>query len=153
MNRIVRNSVVATAVLAAALGVAGPASAAPKSLDVTKKAVTARIDLRLAALKKFSAALAGAEQVQSGHRTTLTSLINEQTTDLTTLKGKVGNETTGAAVRADAKIMVDDFRVFILTGPKVRLTAAVDTEQVVAGKLGPKATPIKTGLDGKVDTL
>jgi hypothetical protein len=154
MNRIMRTSVVATAVLATALGVAGPASAAtPKPLDTVKQAVTARIDLRLAALKKFTAALSDAKQVQSGHRSTLTSLITEQTADLTTLKGKVGGETTAPAVRADAKAMVDDFRVFILTGPKVRLTAAIDTEQVAAGKLGTKATPIKTGLDGKVDTL
>jgi hypothetical protein len=154
MNRIVRTSVVATTILAAALGVAGPAAAAaPKPLDTVKKAVTARIDLRLAALGKFSTALSGAKEVQSGHRATLTSLINEQKTDLTTLKGKVGGETTGAAVRTDAKAMVDDFRVFILTGPKVRLTAAIDTELVVAGKLGTKADPVRTGLDGKVDTL
>ena len=153
MNRIARTSVVASAVLAAALGVAGPAAAAPKTLDAAKKAVTARIDLRLAALKKFSAALSDAKQVQSGHRSTLTSLINEQTTDLTALKAKVGGETTGAAIKTDAKAMVDDFRVFILTGPKVRLTAAIDTEQVIATKLGPKAAPVKTGLDGKADTL
>lgn len=154
MNRIALTSVVAGAVLAAALGAPGPAhAAAPKSLDVAKKAVTARIDLRLAALSKFSDALAGAKQVQSGHRSTLTALINEQRTDLTALKTKVGGESTAPAVKADAKAMVDDFRVFILTGPKVRLTAAIDTEQVIAGKLGEKAAPIKTGLDGKVDTL
>lgn len=155
MNRIVRTSVIATAVLATALGLTGPATAAPavKPLDVAKKAVTARIDLRLAALGRFSVTLSQAKQVQSGHRTTLTALIKEQTTDLTTLRGKVGGETTGAAVKTDAKAMVDDFRVFILTGPKVRLTAAIDTEQVVAGKLGAKADPVKDGLDGRVDTL
>jgi hypothetical protein len=161
MNRIVRTSLVATTVLGVALGVAGPAAAAgpatavqaAKPLDVAKKAVTDRIDLRLTALKKFSDALAGAKQVQSAHRSTLTSLITQQTTDLTALKGKVGTETTAAGVKTDAKAMVDDFRVFILTGPKVRLTAAIDTEQVAAGKLGTKATPVKTGLDGKVDTL
>lgn len=156
MNRIVRTSVVATAVLATALGVAGPASAAPvaaKPLDVAKKAVTARIDLRLAALQKFSVTLTQAKQVQSGHRSTLTALLKEQTADLTTLRGKVGGENTGAAVKADATAMVDDFRVFILTGPKVRLTAAIDTELVVAGKLGTKADPVKDGLNGKVDTL
>jgi hypothetical protein len=165
MNRIARTSVVAGAVLAAALGVSGPASAsslsvarpasaaAPKSLDAAKKAVTDRIDLRLAALKKFSGVLADAKQVQSGHRATLTALIGEQTTDLTALKGKVGTETTRAAVKADAKAMVDDFRVFILTGPKVRLTAAIDTEQVVAGKLGAPAASIDSGLNGKVGTL
>jgi hypothetical protein len=154
MNRIARTSVVATAVLATALGVAGPAAAAgPKPLDTAKKAVTARIDLRLAALTKFSTALSGAKEVQSAHRATLTSLITEQTTDLTTLKGKVGGETTGAAVKTDAKAMVNDFRVFILTGPKVRLTAAIDTELVAAGKLGTKADPVASGLAGKVGTL
>ena len=155
MNRIVRTSVIATAVLATALGLTGPATAAPavKPLDVAKKAVTARIDLRLAALGRFSVTLSQAKQVQSGHRATLTALIKEQTTDLTALRGKVGGETTGAAVKTDAKAMVDDFRVFILTGPKVRLTAAIDTEQVVAGKLGAKADPVKNGLDGRVDTL
>jgi hypothetical protein len=170
MNRIVRTSLVTTAVLATALGVAGPASAASaasaakpldvagpasaaKPLDVAKKAVTARIDLRLAALKKFSVTLSQAKQVQSGHRATLTALIKEQTTDLTTLRGKVGGETTGAAVKTDATAMIDDFRVFILTGPKVRLTAAIDTELVVAGKLGTKANPVKDSLTGKVDTL
>jgi hypothetical protein len=155
MNRIVRTSVIATAVLATALGVAGPAAAAPaaKPLDVAKRAVTARIDLRLAALQKFSVTLGQAKQVQSGHRATLTALLKEQTTDLTALRGKVGGETTGAAVKTDAQAMVDDFRVFILTGPKVRLTAAIDTEQVVAGQLGAKADPVKDGLDGRVDTL
>lgn len=159
MNRIVRTAVVAGTVLATALGVAGPASAAgPKALDGAKldgakKVVAARIDLRLAALKTFGTVLSNAKQVRPAHRATLESLLKEQTTDLTALKGKVSGETTGAAVRADAKAMVDDFRVFILTGPKVRLTAAIDTEQVIAGKLGAKATPIGTGLDGKVDTL
>jgi len=172
MKRIMRTSIVAAAVLGAALGVAGPSAAAQaaatgsltaaprgatteltKPLDAAKKAVTTRIDLRLAALKKFSAVLGSAHQLQPAHRTTLTSLISEQTTDLTTLKTKVGAETTAAAVKADAKAMVDDFRVFILTGPKVRLTTAIDTEQVVAGRLGEKAAPIRTGLDGKVDTL
>jgi hypothetical protein len=156
MNRIVRTSVIATAVLGVALGVAGPAAAAPvsaKPLDAAKQLVTSRIDLRLAALKTFSVTLGQAKEVQSGHRATLTALLSQQTSELTALRGKVSGETTAAAVKTDAKAMVDDFRVFILTGPKVRLTAAIDTEQVIAGKLGTKATPIKTGLDGKVDTL
>jgi hypothetical protein len=162
MNRVVRTSIIATAVLATALGVAGPALAATgtgtapkagKSLDVVKKAVTARIDLRLAALKKDSVTLAQAKQVQSAHRATLSSLISSQTSSLTALRTKVGGETTNAAVKADAQAMVDDFRVFILTGPKVRLTAAIDTELVAAGKLGTKADPVASGLAGKVDTL
>lgn len=162
MNRIVRTCVIATAVTATALGVAGPAAAAPsaKSLDATKKAVTARIDLRLAALTKFSVALGEAKAVTSDHRSTLTGLIKDQTTGLSSLRGKVTGETTVKAVKADAKTMVDNFRVFILTGPKVHLTAAIDTELAVDAKLKKqpdadtaKLNAVGAGLDGKVDTL
>ena len=42
---------------------------------------------------------------------------------------------TAAAVKVDAQSMVFDYRVFVLTGPKVRLTAAVDTELAAVAKL------------------
>ena len=163
MNRVVRTCVIATTVAATALGVAGPAAAAApstKSLDVTKKAVTARIDLRLAALTKYSVVLGQGKKVSSDHRSTLTALIKEQSSDLTTLRGKVAGETTTAAVRTDAKAMVDNFRVFILTGPKVRLTVVIDTELAVDAKLKQqpnadtaKLNAVGAGLDGKVSTL
>jgi hypothetical protein len=164
MNRAVRISVIATAVTAAALGVAGPAAAAPgakaKSLEATQKAVTARIDLRLAALKKFSVTLGQAKAVSAAHRSTLTALITQQSAGLTALRGKVAGEKTAAAVRADATAMVDGFRVFILTGPKVRLTAAIDTELAADAKLEQRPgadtaelTAIAAGLDGKAGTL
>jgi len=49
--------------------------------------------------------------------------------------------------------MVDDLRVFVLTGPKVRLTAAIDTELAAAAALGDKADPVEKSLAGQVDTL
>lgn len=130
------------------------------SLAAAKLAVTGRIDLRLAALKRFSAALGGAQQVQPAHRGTLSTLIGDQTAGLTALRARVGTETATAAVKVDASHMVDDYRVFILTGPKVRLTAAVDTEQAVIDRLHDRAgvddaelEAVRAGLDGKVDAL
>jgi hypothetical protein len=162
MNRVVRTCLIATTVVATALGVAGPAAAAPAttSLDATKKVVTARIDLRLAALQKFSVTLGQTKQITSDHRSTLSALIGQQSADLTTLRGKVAGETTTAAVKADAKAMVDTFRVFILTGPKVRLTVVIDTELMVDSKLKrqpgadtAKLNAVGAGLNGKVATL
>ena len=162
MNRVLKSSAVTTAVLGVVLAAgAAPASAAtPKALDVAKQAVTARIDLRLAALTRFGTELAGAKQVQTAHRSTLSRLLSDQTTELKALRVKVGGESTGAGVKADARSMVDDFRVFILTGPKVHLTAAIDTELVVVGKLRThqgidqgKLDAIASALDGKADTL
>jgi hypothetical protein len=160
MNRALRISVVATTVVATAFVGGTPVWAAAKPLDTVKKVVTERIDKRLDALKKFSTTLGQAKQVQSGHRATLTGLIQSQTTGLTALRIKVSQETTAAAVKSDAKSMIDDYRVFILTGPKVRLTAAIDTELVVVDKLRERKTvdaakldAVDKSLDGQVATL
>jgi hypothetical protein len=158
MNRILRTAVLAVAALtcttlAAAPAVAGPAVAAPseRGVDAVKKAVTTRIDKRLDALKKFGTTLAEAKQVQPAHRETLTELLEQQTTGLTELRTKVQSETTREALKTDARSMVTDYRVFLLTGPKIRLTAAIDTELAAAEKL--KAAAVTESLTGKVDTL
>ncbi len=152
MNRILRTAVLAVAALTCTAVAAAPAVAAPADrVDAVKRAVTARIDKRLTALQRFGTTLAEAKQVQPAHRETLTKLLVDQTAGLTELRAKVQKETTREALKADAKSMVVDFRVFLLTGPKVRLTAAIDTELAVAEKL--KADAIKKSLAGQVDAL
>jgi hypothetical protein len=153
-----------TAVLVPATAASAEPSTRPSARAATmegaKDAVAARIDKRLDALKKFDANLAAAKQVQSGHRDTLTKLIADQRAGLTALKTKVQGETTAAAVKDDAQSMVFDYRVFVLTGPKVRLTAAVDTELAVIAKLrtmpgadAAKLDAIEGTLKGKVDAI
>ena len=137
MNRILRTLVPLTAVVALVVGgVAAPALAAPEpTLAVHKAEVTRRIDLRLAALKKFDAALNAAKHITDGHKSTLHTLITEETSGLTALKTKVAGETTREALRADATSMINDYRVFILVGPKVRLTAVADAEAAAIARL------------------
>ncbi|MBB5870910.1 hypothetical protein F4553_004289 [Allocatelliglobosispora scoriae] len=137
MNRILRTLIPLTAAAALVVGgVAAPAIAAPEpNLTVAKAEVTKRIDLRLAALKKFDTALNAAKHITDGHRSTLHTLVTEDISGLTALKTKVAGETTREALRADAKSMVDDYRVFILVGPKVRLTAVSDAEVAAVAKL------------------
>jgi hypothetical protein len=153
MNRFLRTTVLAVAALTCTTLAAAPAVAAPseRGVDAVKKAVTTRIDKRLDALKRFSTTLAEAEHVQPAHRETLTELLEEQTAGLTELRTKVQSETTREALRTDARSMVTDYRVFLLTGPKVRLTAAIDTELAAADKLN--ADAVAESLAGKVDTL
>ncbi|MFG2036941.1 hypothetical protein [Dactylosporangium sp. NPDC048998] len=163
MNRIARTTGVLLAALAATLVTAAPAGAAPSpgaGLDAAKTAVAARIDKRLDALKRFEATVNGAAQLQAGHKATLTGLIDEQRSGLTALKTKVQGEATAADVRADARSMVYDYRIFILTGPKVRLTAAIDTELAVVAKMRAepgadtaKLDAIARSLQGKADVL
>src|SRR5689334_19484876 len=123
----------ATAVLLAAAPSA--AVAATDDLSTLKAAVSARIDLRLAALSKDTAAITAAKHLTDGDKSTLTSLISADTTAMNSLKTKVAGETTAAGVKADATSMVNDYRIFILVGPKVRLTIAGDAESAAITKL------------------
>ena len=111
------------------VAVASPAYADEPTLASAKAELTRRIDLRLAALKRDDAALVAAKHLTDAHETTLRALVAQDTTGLTALKTKVAGETTAAALRADAASMVNDYRVFLLVGPKVRLTIAGDAEQ------------------------
>jgi hypothetical protein len=112
-----------------------PAAAAEDgTLPGLKAAVTARIDLRLAALNRELAAINAARHLTDDHRTELSTVVNDTIAGLTGLKGQVAQETTPAAVRADAESMVNDYRVFLLVGPQVRLTIAGDTEQFAIDK-------------------
>jgi hypothetical protein len=105
------------------------------ALARAKAEVTRRIDLRLAALHRFDGALTAAAHLTDAHEATLKDLVADDLAGLTALKTKVAGETTLAALRVDAVSMVNDYRVFILVGPKVRLTIAADHEADAATRL------------------
>ncbi len=120
----------------AALGVvatAAPASAADPLSDL-KAAVTARIDLRLAALEKDLVTINAAIHLTDEHRSQLSTVVENATAGLGELTTSVADRTTLAEVREDAASMINDFRVFLLVGPQVRLTVAGDAEQAALDK-------------------
>ena len=136
MRLIRTTALTALTAIAGVLLVSSPAfSAAPDDLPALKAVVTARIDLRLAALSKDSAAVTAAKHLTDADKSSLTSLITADTTAMNSLKTKVAGETTAAGVKADATSMVNDYRIFILVGPKVRLAIAGDAEQAAITKL------------------
>jgi hypothetical protein len=126
-------TIAAAAVAVGVLGTATPALAADPVADL-KTSITARIDLRLAALNKDLADINAAKNITSAHRSTLSTVLGNDTAGLTSLKGKVAAETTLTGLHDDATSMVNDYRVFILVGPKVRLTIAGDTESEAINK-------------------
>lgn len=137
MNRVLRTIVpLAVGLALAVTGVASPASAAADTtLPVHKAEITRRIDVRLAALKQFDFTINHAKHITGDHKLALHTLITSDIDGLTALKAKVAGETTREALRADAASMVNDYRVFILVGPKVRLTIVGDSEVAAATRL------------------
>jgi hypothetical protein len=137
--QLVRNLAKLGLVAGVAIGgltIAGlPAQAADPTLPVLKADVTRRIDLRLAALAKDTVAINAAKHLTAADKSALTTLDSQDTAAMNTLKTKVAGETTVEALKADAVSMVNDYRVFILVGPKVRLSIAGDAEQTAVTRL------------------
>ncbi|GAA2036668.1 hypothetical protein GCM10009839_42060 [Catenulispora yoronensis] len=123
-----------------AVGVAAlPAQAATTdsgaALTKAKAAVTEGLTDRLSTLADLQTRLTAAKDVPDTARTTLSTLLSSDLSALTALKTKVAGETTVAAVRADGKSMVDDYRVYLLVAPKVHLTHALAAETDAVAKL------------------
>ena len=126
----------ASSVGAPSLGAQPSATASPAAgrlsiglaigLDGLKQALAERIDARLTTLATLTTVISSAQHLTAGHRATLSALVGTDQTRLTSLKAAVAGEQTIAALRADATAMVDDYRVYALLVPKVRLTIAVD---------------------------
>jgi len=121
------------AVLGSAIAVgaaAMPAQAADGtvSLQKAKDTVTAGIIGRLSTIKDLQTRLASFKDVGDANETTLSTLLAQDATGLTALKTKVAGETTVAAVKADGKSMVDDYRIYLLVAPKVHLVNALSVE-------------------------
>jgi hypothetical protein len=124
------------ATLAVAVLGAAPAQASDDdALARHQKQVTARIDLRLKALDKGEALIDRKKRLTDAHRGTLSALIDADRTGLTALRAKVAGETTVEGVKADATSMINDYRIFILVAPKLRLTAVADNEAAAITRL------------------
>lgn len=126
-----------------ALGVAGllvagagvsPVQAAD-SLVAAKRATTVRIDKRLTALRAMDARVSAADRLTDAHRGELRKLLAGDITGLTTLRGTVQSEATAQAVRADARDMVEDYRVYMLVRPQVHVCVAADASNAALARL------------------
>jgi len=131
------------------IGIAAPASAAPTptTVDAAKKLVTARIDGRLAVLKVDQSEVHNATKLTDSHRSTLNGILDHDISGLTDLKTKVQSETTLEAIKADAQSMVNDYRVYILVGPQVRITIATDVETAAEATLEKAYTALSNAID------
>lgn len=137
------------AAAAVMVGLVGtPAAAADDTaLAAAKKLTIARIDGRLAALKVDGVAIRNAARLSDGHQSAIQAILDHDIAGLTALKAKVSGETTGQAVKDDARSMVVDYRVYMLVGPQVRLTMAADVAAAVDARLGAVADKLAKAIE------
>jgi ribonuclease HII len=135
---------------AAASSTASPnaKSAGAGRLDAVQAAANARIQGRLATLHALELAVSDSKYLTSDQKSALGKQIDADLSGLTALATKAAAETTVAAVRADEVAMVDNYRVYLLMAPQVRLTDALAAESDAATTLQ-KAFTALTDLANK----
>lgn len=119
----------------AAAPVAVRAADQAANLANAKKLTTVRIDGRLALLRAEGVAIRNAARLTDAHQATLQKTLDAGIAGLTELRMNVAAETTLEAVRADARSMVEDYRVYLLVRPQVHLTVAADVESAALARL------------------
>src|SRR5207244_13562657 len=90
--------------------------------------------------------LGAVQRLDAGHKATRSGLVQADQSGLTALRGKVAGETTLAAVKADDQSMVNDYRIYLLVGPKVRLTVAADLETAASHELRQAADKLASAI-------
>lgn len=88
---------------------------------------------RLTFLGKATGRVQASRVLTTPDRAALLSILSSDTSGVTAVKAKLDSETTVAAVVADIRGMVLDYRVFALGGRQVALVTGVDAVGVIAG--------------------
>jgi hypothetical protein len=116
-------------------GPLNPKTKNPTTFNAAKAFVEHQLALRQQRLANLTNEVAKAADLTSSDRATLTSDLSSETAGINALAAKVPNDTTWAELKADAKSMVVDYRVFVVMSPQVHLTIAADTESAIEQKL------------------
>lgn len=125
----------------AATSFASPAGAAEgRGLEAARTRCEGSIDRRVTELDRLKLRVQQADEpLTDAHQSTLTTLLADQRSGLTSLRATVTAASDRTALRDACAKVVPDHRVFVLTRPKVHLTVAGDTEATAAAVLTTKA--------------
>lgn len=117
---------------------------------------TAEIDRRIASLTQLSGKLSGAKHLTSAEIADLNSTINTNIANLQTLKTKLAGDasisdpaTALAAAQADAKSVIDGYRIYALIIPQIQMIRTADDQQVGEAKL----VELSTKLGIRISTV
>lgn len=101
---------------------------------------------RQATLTTLSAKINAATHLSDSSKASLNSQVNTEAAGLTALKTKLDSETTLDGAHADAKAILDGYRVYALIVPKIALIRTADSEQATAARLTSLAAKLQTRI-------
>lgn len=107
---------------------------------------SAEISRRLASLNSAASKINSDTKLSASDKSYLQSEVNTEISGLTTLQITLNGETQLSAARTDVKNIFNDYRVYALLLPKIRLITAADGEQTTDTKLSALATQIQAKI-------
>ena len=116
-------------------------------LEAAKNVATGAITRRVLALRDLITAAKAIIRLPDADRGALTTQLQDQINGLTTLNVKIQADGDPATVRTDASHIVTDYRVYVLTIPKVRAVVAADIELNAADRLTKLADRLAKTVD------
>ena len=107
----------------------------------------AAIQARLTALGNDLTAVNSAAHLAPADKQTLLGLISSDQSGLTQLKATIDATTDPTTCHTDGLTIVTGYRVYVLVGPKVRLTIAADQIQAAGATLQSVATTLQNDIN------
>ena len=115
---------------------------ASKIIARSDAAITDRINK----LNDLSNRVAGAKNISATVKANIAATIQTNISGLTALKAKIDADTDMTTLRADAKTITGDYRVYALVAPQSSIIAAADRVDTITGMMTTIGTKLQTRI-------
>ena len=132
------------ALSASAAGTTNSSAALTRIIARSDTAITTRIN----SLNTLAARIAGMKNVTAAEQASLSSEVQTQISDLTTLKAKIDADTDIATARTDAKTITDGYRIYAMVIPRGYIVASSDRVTTIVGLMN----TIQAKLQARITT-
>ncbi len=136
-----------------ASGSAGTArvSVVEQRVDKLKTKANAEITRRLTTLNNLLTRIQASTRLSVVDKTTLTTEIQSEITNMTDLKTKIDGDSDIATLRTDVKAIVNDYHVYAFVMPQVGLMIAADSISMIADRMAAISIKLGQALAGYPD--
>jgi hypothetical protein len=124
-----------------------PAGAQQVRVEAAKRLASAAITRRVLALRELETAAKAMVRLSEADRSALDQQLQAQINGLTSLNAKIQGDTDLATVEADARKIVTDYAVYVLTLPKARGVVVSDIELTGEDRLSKLADRLQSTID------
>ncbi len=114
-----------------------------QGLDNLKKKADRLIENRIASLNKVLTRIQNDKRLTADEKSSLSQDVQTNIDNLTSLKAKIDADTDIVTVRADAKGIITNYRIYTILEPKIRLLVIIDNLSTLDSKLSSLAPKLQ----------